>query len=340
MASLISGNRIAGFYTGILVKGTATLKLPEELQFLANDRMVQKTTATRLDGRICVLTGATSGVGFQAARRLAQGGASLILVCRNLEKAAQVQNELEHEYGTPVKPLQADFSSFKDVRKAASAILNDFPRIDVLINNAGLHNTKRVLAENGVELVFQVNHLASFLFTRLLLSRLIESAPARIIQVNSQGHRFGGLDLDDLDWRKRRYRGLQGYGASKTAQLLTVWELADRLQGSGVTINAMHPGNVRTMIGMNNGWLYQWYQRHLLWPILKDPVISGNAIYYLAAAPELAGVSGRFFNLTIDEKPAAHAFDRSLGKRVWRISEELTGLSAEAEKVNPPYRLP
>ncbi len=132
--------------------------------------------------------------------------------------------------------------------------------------------------------------------------------------------------MDDLGWGKRRYRGLQGYGASKVAQLLTVWELADRLKGTGVTINAMHPGNVRTMIGMNNGRLYQWYQRYLLWPILKEPVISGNAIYYLAAAPEMAGVSGKFFNLTIDEKPASHALDRAIGKQVWKISETLTDL--------------
>jgi len=305
------------------------MKLPEELQFIANDQMVQKTTDARMDGRICVLTGATSGVGYQAARRLAQGGASLVLVCRNHEKAMHVQGELEHNYGVPVKALQADFSNSTSVRKAAAAILDQYPRIDVLINNAGLHNTKRILTENEIEIVFHVNHLASFLFTRLLLPRIMESAPARIIQVNSEGHRFGGLNLDDLDWKKRRYRGLKGYGASKTAQLLTVWELSDRLQGSGVTINAMHPGNVRTMIGMNNGRLYQWYQRYILWPILKDPEISGNAIYYLAAAPEMAEVSGRFYNLTIEEKPAPHALDRSIGKQVWKISEELTGLSLE-----------
>jgi len=304
------------------------LKLPEELQFIANGRMAQKATNARLDGRTCVLTGATSGVGYQAAQSLAQGGASLVLVCRDPEKAMRVRNELEQEYGTPVDTIQADFSSLADVRKAAEAILAGYPRIDILINNAGIHNTKRILAENGIEQVFLVNHLASFLFTRLLLPRIVESAPARIIQVNSEGHRFGGLDLDDLDWKRRRYRGLQGYGASKTAQLLTVWELADRLQGSGVTINAMHPGNVRTMIGMNNGWLYQWYQRLLIWPIFKDPVISGEAIYHLSAAPEMAGVSGRFFNLTIDEKPARHALDRAIGQQVWRISEELTGLPA------------
>lgn len=305
------------------------MKLPEQLQFIANARMVQKTTDARMDGRVCIITGATSGVGYQAAKSLAQGGAQLILVCRNGEKAASVQEDLKREYDAHIDVVLADFSRLSDVREAAGTILAGFPRIDVLINNAGVHNTQRTLTEAGIETVFHVNHLASFLFTRLLLNRLIESAPARIIQVNSQGHRFGGLDLDDLNWEKRRYKGLQGYGASKVAQLLTVWEMADRLKGSGVTINAMHPGEVRTNIGMNNELLYRLYKRYLIWWILKEPEISGNAIYYLAAAPEMAEVSGRFFNLTIDEKPAPHALDRSLGKRLWKISEELTGLPAE-----------
>jgi len=237
---------------------------------------------------------------------------------------------LAHQYRVDIDIVQADFSRLDDVRQAAEIILADHPRIDVLINNAGVHITRRTVTGNGIETVFCVNHLASFLFTRLLLDRLIESAPARIIQVNSQGHRFGGLDLEDLNWEKRRYRGLQGYGASKTAQLLTVWELADRLQGSGVTINAMHPGEVRSNIGMNNGLLYRWYQRYLLWWVLKDPEISGNAIYYLAAAPEMAAVSGKFFNQTIEEKPAAHARDRSVGRQIWSISEALTGLTETA----------
>ncbi len=302
------------------------MKWPDELIFIPNSRMPQKTTTARMDGRVCVLTGATSGVGYHAAKRLGEGGARLVLVCRNAEKAARVKDELESEYQTSVRILQADLSQLAEVRKTAATILEEVPRIDVLINNAGLHNTRRTLTENGIETVFCVNHLASFLFTRLLLPRILESAPARIIQINSQGHRFGGLDLNDLNWDRRRYRGLQGYGASKVAQLLTVWELADRLKGTGVTINAMHPGAVRTHIGMNNGLLFQWYQRYLIWPTLKDPRISGEAIYYLAAAPEMAAVSGRFFNLTIDEKPAVHALDRALGKQVWRISEELTGL--------------
>ena len=213
------------------------------------------------------------------------------------------------------------------MRAAADKILDQYPRIDVLINNAGLHNTHRTVTADGIETVFYVNHLSSFLFTRLLLNRMIESAPARIIQVNSQGHRFGGLKLSDLNWEKRLYKGLQGYGASKTAQLLTVWELADHLEGSGVTINAIHPGAVKSNIGMNNGLLYRLYKRFFIWWFLKDPVISGEAIYYHAAAPEMASVNGRFFNLTIDEKPASHALDRTVGKRIFEISEALTGLS-------------
>jgi retinol dehydrogenase-13 len=303
------------------------MQLPDELQFMANARMKQKTTESRLDGKTCIITGATSGVGYAAAKRFAQGGANLILVCRNMEKAELIQKHLHQEFDVQVDLFQADFSDLSQVRDAANEILEQFPRIDILINNVGMHNTRRVLTPDGFEIVFCVNHLASFLLTTLLLPRLIESAPAKIIQVNSEGHRFGGLDLNDLNWGKRRYKGLQGYGAAKTAQLLTVWEFADRLQGKGVTINAMHPGAVATNIGMNNGLLYRSYQKYILFPLLKDPKISGEALFYLAASPEMATASGKFYNLTIEEKPAAHALDRELGKQVWQISEDLTNLN-------------
>jgi len=299
------------------------MELPEELQFISNARKPQKTTSVRMDGRVCIVTGATSGVGLAAAKRIARGGGDLILIIRNLEKAREVKKDLQREYQIKVDLIQADFTDLQQVRDAGTKIIDRYPGIDVLINNAGLHSTKRILTAAGFETVFCVNHLASFLLTKVLLDKLIESAPARIIQVNSQGHRFGGLDLDDLNWEKRHYSGLRGYGASKTAQLLTVWELADQLEGSGVTINAMHPGAVATNIGMNNGLIYQWYQRYLLFPLLKGPEISGEAIYYLAAAPEMAEVSGKFFNQTVEEKPAVHALDRSLGRRVFEISERL-----------------
>ena len=305
------------------------MKLPEELQFIENARLPQKTTTARMDGKVCVITGATSGVGYQAAKRLAQGGADIVMVCRNAQKAAAVREELTHQYSVKIDIIQADFSRLADVHAAAEAISNQYPKIDVLINNAGVHYTHRTLNEDGIEMVFAVNHLASFLFTRLLLEKMINNAPARIIQVSSQGHRFGGLDIDDLNWERRRYKGLKSYGASKTAQLLTVWEFADRLQGSGVTINAVHPGEVKTNIGMNNELAYRLYKRVFISWMLKDSAISGEALYYHAAAPEMAEVSGRFFNLTIDEKPAAHALDRELGKKVWAMSETLSGLTKQ-----------
>ena len=201
-----------------------------------------------------------SGLSGRAAA--GRGGAKLVLLCRDPEKAAGLMNKLEQEYPASVRFLQVDLSRLEEVRRAAETILAEYPRIDLLINNAGLHNNLRVLTSEGIETVFCVNHLASFLLTRLLLPRILESAPARILDINSQGHRFGGLDLDDLNWEKRRYNGYKGYGASKTAQLLTVWELAEQLEGSGVTINAIHPGGVRTNIGMNNSLLFQWYQRY------------------------------------------------------------------------------
>lgn len=298
------------------------MKLPEELQFIENARKPQKTTTERLDGKWCIVTGATSGVGYQAACQLAMGGADLILVVRNPQKADSLKNELFSRFGVTVETVISDFSRLKEVRAAANKILASHSRVDVLINNAGIHNTHRELTEDGFEKVFAVNHLAPFLFTQLLLPLMVASAPSRIIQVNSQGHRFGGLDLTDLDWSRRKYNGYKAYGAAKTAQLLTSWEFADQLQGSSVSINAMHPGEVRTNIGMNNGWLYRAYQKYLLWWVLSAPAISGEAIHYLAASPEMEGVTGKYFNKTIEEQPAKFALDRKLGKQIWDLSLE------------------
>lgn len=303
--------------------------LPDELIFIENRNAVQKTTAASMSGKICVVSGSTSGVGLAAIRRLAQGDAHIVMVCRNPEKAKKIREEIINQFHVPVDIVLADFSDLQSVRKAAEELLKNYERIDVLINSAGLHSTTRVVTQEGFEMVFCVNHLAPFLLTHLLLERLKRSAPARIIQVNSEGHRFGGLNIHDLNWEHRPYIGLQGYGASKIAQLLTTWEFADRLKGSGVTINAMHPGDVKTNIGNNNGPLYRWFLHHVTWHVLKDPVISGEALYYLAAAPELAEVSGRFFHLTIDEKPAAPALDRDKGRKIWELSLELTGLSPD-----------
>ncbi len=302
------------------------MEFPDELKFIVNRNLPQRKCSVSLAGKVCVITGATSGVGLEAARCLAEHGAKLVIVARSEEKAGQLKGRLKKDYGAEVDLVIADMSVLEQVRRAASEILAICPRIDILINSAGIYCTSRTYTMEGFETTFCVNHLAPFLLTNLLLERMKESAPARIIQVNSEGHRFNGLNPDDLDWKRRIYTGLRGYGASKTAQLLAVWELSDMLKGTEVTINAMHPGDVRTNIGNNNGPLYKFFLHNFTWHFLRDPKMSGEAIYYLAASADLEGVSGKFYHMTNEEKPAKHALDRSMGKRIWDLSLSLTGL--------------
>ena len=189
-------------------------ELPDELKFITNARLPQRHSNESMDGKTVVITGTTSGVGYQAAIRLARAGAGIVMMVRNRAKAEMLCEEIASISGIRPVYYLADFANLRQVREAAEAILANHPKIDVLINNAGVHMTTRVLTEEGHETVFCVNHLASFLITSLFLKQLVASAPARIIQVNSEGHRFNGLKLDDLTWEKRRYRGLAGYGAS------------------------------------------------------------------------------------------------------------------------------
>jgi len=302
-------------------------KFPEQLMFIKNSKADQKHSIESMDGKLCVVSGATSGVGYEAVKALSAGRANIVMVVRNENKAKAVKEEIEKKYSVFVDYFIADFSDLKQVKKAAMAILNRYQKIDILINSVGIHSTKRILNKDGFEMVFCVNHLGTFLITQLLLDRMIESSPSRIIQVNSEGHRFNGLDLNDLNWEKRIYTGLRSYGASKTAQLLTVLQLAEELEGTNVTINAMHPGGVRTNIGNNNGRLYRWFLHNVTWHFLKDPKISGEAIYYLASASELSNVSGKFFNLTLEEKPAKHALDQKKQKKIWNLSLDMVGLT-------------
>ena len=295
-------------------------------QMLRNQRTPHHRTTASLAGRTVVIAGATSGVGLAAAQEVARFGGRLVLVARNEAKAHAVRAQLEREFGAEVAVYLADFARLAEVHRVAEQLLDAVERIDVLINSAGVHCTRRQLTDDGHELVFCVNHLAPFILTHRLLPRMRQAGAGRVIQVNSQGHRFGGLDLRDLDWRRRFYVGLLAYGASKTAQLLTVWEFADRLEGSCVTIVAMHPGQVHSGIGSNNGPLYRGFRRIFIDPFLADVRMSGESLHYLAAAPEVEGVSGRYFNRTLPEKPAPHALDRDVGREVWERTMEMTGL--------------
>lgn len=304
-------------------------RLRDMRQMITNSRTAHHRTSASLAGRTVVISGSTSGVGLAAAREAARFHANLVLLARSAEKARRVKEELQSVGEGEVSMFIGDLSRLTDAHRLADEVTRSAPQVDVLINSAGLYSTRRIQTEEGHELVFCVNHLAAFVLTLRLVPMMRRAGSGRIIQVNSQGHRFGGLALDDLDWRRRIYMGLRAYGASKTAQLLSVWELADRLAGTGVTINAMHPGAVRTAIGSNNGRLYRWFQRRFVSPFFRDVRIAGESLHYLAAAPEMAGVSGVYFNRTHPEKPAPHALDRVIGRELWAKTMELAGLHHE-----------
>lgn len=305
---------------------------PDMLTVIRNGKQPPLASTERMDGKLCIVTGATSGVGLEAASRLYAAGADILMINRNQEKSEALCAQLRAQgaaagtgFGT-VEYHLADFSRLVDVCETIAFLQSLQRPIDVLINNAGVFNTKRQLTVDGLETVFMVNHLASFMITKALLPRFRQQGFGRIIQVNSQGHRFFGLRLDDLNWQKRPYSGLKAYGAAKTAQLLCCYEFADRLRDTAVTINAMHPGAVKSNVGNNNGRFYRWYNRTFVWKTLAETELSGIALHYLAAAPELTGLSGRYFNLTTEEKPAPHALDRELGRRIWDVSCQLSGL--------------
>jgi NAD(P)-dependent dehydrogenase (short-subunit alcohol dehydrogenase family) len=279
-----------------------------------------------MEGKTCVVSGATSGVGLAAVNALCKAGAQCIIVARNLKKAEIVKADLYKNFGTWCDVFIADFSSFESVRQCAKTISAKYPIIDVLINSAGIHSTKRILTPDGNELTFQVNHLSSFLLTNLLFGSIEKSAQGRIIQVNSQGHRFGGLNVNDLAWKNRIYGGMRSYGASKIAQLICVMEMSKKLKDTGITINAMHPGAVKSGIGSNNGKLYNFYNKHFVQPNLDDPKISGDALYWLAADKSLSETSGKFFNLTILEPPASYVINRKYYDKIYPLSLKLCGL--------------
>lgn len=299
-------------------------KVENEFAFIKNRKREQKKSNAVIEGKVCVISGCTSGVGLETLKKLAQGKAEIIMVSRNKEKAERVRDEISLTYGIKPEIVLADFSSLSDVRRAADEIIKNLDRIDILINSAGIHSTKRVITDEGFELAFCVNHLASFLLTVKLLDLLKRSSQGRVIQVNSEGHRFGGLNLGDLSWKKRPYIGLRSYGASKTAQIMSVIKLSEILRDSNVTINAAHPGGVRTNIGNNNGWLYKLWLNNVVWHFLKEPEISGESIYYLATSPELKDTTGKYFNLTIEEMPAPHVLKEDLMDKLFQTSLELT----------------
>ena len=280
-------------------------------------------------GRLVVITGATSGIGYETARKFASRGAELLCINRNEEKSKALCQTLINEFQTTCNYLIGDFTRLADIH-ALGKKLSDLKRdIDVLIHNAGVFITKRTLTVDHLETVFQANYLSTFVLNYYLREKFKKQGHGRIIFVNSEAHRFAilGLDFNDLDWKKRRYLGLRSYGAAKTAQLLSMLKFAEYFSGSGVTINAMHPGNVKTNSGQNNGRIYKFFKPILVDRTAKSPKVSAEALYYLGVSSEVEHLSGKFFSLTTEELPAPPALDKEAAADLWKISLKLGGLN-------------
>jgi NAD(P)-dependent dehydrogenase (short-subunit alcohol dehydrogenase family) len=276
-------------------------------------------------GKLVVITGATSGIGYHAVRKYASMGARIIMINRNEEKSKKVKQEIYEEFGTLIDYFIADLSVVSEMQRAGRALAQLETPIDVLIHNAGLHLEQRTETPDGFELNFALHYLAPFIVTSLLMEKFKNDKTGRIIFVGSEGYRFAawGLHLDDLQWTKRQYSGLKAYGAGKLAQLLSMHIFAQALAGDNVTVNAMHPGMVRTETGKDNGRFYKWYKKNIIDRNSASPEISAEALYYLGVSEELAHTSDSFFHLTTEEELNPPARDLEAAQALWDRTNEL-----------------
>ena len=278
-------------------------------------------------GRTCLITGATSGIGRVAALEIARLGAKLTLVARDRGRAEAAVSEIRAESrNDEIDFLLADLSSQQSIRELARELLARGQPLHVLVNNAGVFALRRSLTVDGIETVFAVNHLGYFLLTGLLLDRLKESAPARIVNVASDAHSWGTIDFDDLGG-ERSYRSMRIYGRSKLANILFTYELARRLEGTRVTVNCLHPGAVATRLGSQNGAIAR-FLIGLLRPFLRTPEAGAETVVHLAASPDVEGVSGKYFIDRHEARSSEESRDPAVAHRLWELSARMTGLAA------------
>jgi NAD(P)-dependent dehydrogenase (short-subunit alcohol dehydrogenase family) len=279
----------------------------------------------RMAGKVCLITGATSGIGRETAQALARQGAAVVIVGRDKAKAERTAAQIKKESGNPnVEYLLADLSIQAEVRRLAGEFLSRYDRLDVLVNNAGAIFLRRKESRDGIEMTFALNHLNYFLLTNLLLDRLKKSAPARIISVSSAGHLGASIDFGNLQMEKG-YWGFEAYGRTKLCNVLFTYELARRLKDNGVTANAVHPGLVATNIGRNNG-LLAWLFQPLIRFVAKSPREGAETLIYLASSPEVEGVSGKYFANKRAVRSSANSHDEETARRLWQASAEMTGI--------------
>jgi retinol dehydrogenase-12 len=281
----------------------------------------------RMDGKVCLVSGATHGIGLITAEALAKLGATLIVHGRDPALTDRIAGEIRAKTGNQaVSTVIADFSSLDQVRRMAAAVVERHPKLDVLLNNAGTTVSSYRRTADGFEWHFGVNHLAPFLLTNLLLDKVKAAAPARIVNVASGAHRRAQVDFDDLNLEKK-YNTLTGYSVSKLENILFTKELARRLDGTGVTANCLHPGGVATNI-FSHGGAFIKYATMLARPLLISAEKGAETQIYLATSPEVAGISGEYFDKCKVAKPSPQAEDMETAKRLWEVSAKLTGIAA------------
>jgi NAD(P)-dependent dehydrogenase (short-subunit alcohol dehydrogenase family) len=284
-------------------------------------------TSDLMDGKVCLVTGATRGIGRVAARELAGMGAAVVIVGRSAARAEATIHEIRQQTGSSaVDSIIADLSSMAEVRRAAEEFKSRYKRLDVLLNNAGAIFNKRQVTVDGYELTFALNHLSYFLLAHLLLDTLKASAPSRIVNVSSDAHRRWPLDFDDLQNAKSYEIGFKTYGRSKLANVLFTYELARRLAGTSVTANVLHPGAVATGFGHNNGRMaslaFSIFNRFAL-----TPEKGAETLVYLASSPEVEGVTGKYFYRCKAVQSSPDSYDESAARKLWGISEQMVGLA-------------
>jgi NAD(P)-dependent dehydrogenase (short-subunit alcohol dehydrogenase family) len=280
-----------------------------------------------MDGKISVVTGANSGLGKETALGLAKLGARVVMICRSRERGEAARAEIVAASGNQsVDLLLADLSAQASVRRLAQEVEATYPRLDLLVNSAGGVFMTRATSADGIEYSLALNHLGPFLLTNLLLDRLKASAPARIVNVTTRLGNNIAIDFDDQQFEKRRYSGFQAYSETKLAGMLFTYALARRLEGTGVTVNCVHPGVFKSNFGSEGMPAVMRVLNVVVRPFMAEADEAAARVLYVATAPELAGVSGKYFGDKAEMTSPKQSYDVAAQERLWEISERLTGL--------------
>ncbi|XP_034238449.1 retinol dehydrogenase 13-like [Thrips palmi] len=324
--------------TGVGVGAGASVVVKERLSGPDFDAPVN------IGGKVAVVTGANSGIGFEVAKNLAQRGAKVYLACRDKDRCATAREEIFLE--TENKHIYCrycDLGSFESIKRFVRRLQRDEEKVDILINNAGVMWGERETTQDGIETQLGVNHMGHFLLTNLLIDKLKQGAPSRIVNVASTAHYKGKINVQDLN-SADNYSESGAYNQSKLANVLFTRELAKRLQGTDVTVNAVHPGIVDTNIVRNTGFFttsLMFILRPVVWAFIKSPRQGAQAVLHVALHPDLQQTSGQYFNLREIAEPSKDALNDKLALWLWLTSEKWTKLEEMRKELNvQPLLLP